>query len=370
MPPARKHILVTRATIAATTVLAAAALLLATAAFTGNLTKAKTKAYIRVDQFGYAPNAPKHAYLISTTPETGKAFAVQKAHGQTVVSGTIGHSIGTVNTTYRYVYLLAFGKLAHRGTYKVTAAKATSPPFRIASAQARYAKALANALSFYENERDGPNFIRSPLRTAPGHLNDRQARTYLPPKTNGNGNFKGSLNALPQFIDAAGGWWDAGDYLKFVETTSYTVDLMLTGVSDFPTEMGSRAKRSNFTDEARFGLNWLLHMWDDHTRTMYFQVGIGAGNRHAISDHDIWRLPQADDHYGGNNPLYRYIRHRPVFPAGLPNSPVSPNLAGRDAAAFALCFKVFRAKDPALAAGASKPPSTCTRSPTPTRSDS
>ncbi|MBV9537018.1 MAG: glycoside hydrolase family 9 protein, partial [Solirubrobacterales bacterium] len=319
----------TRATIAATTVLAAAALLLATAAFTGNLTKAKTKAYIRVDQFGYAPNAPKHAYLISTTPETGKAFAVQKAHGQTVVSGTIGHSIGTVNTTYRYVYLLAFGKLAHRGTYKVTAAKATSPPFRIASAQARYAKALANALSFYENERDGPNFIRSPLRTAPGHLNDRQARTYLPPKTNGNGNFKGSLNALPQFIDAAGGWWDAGDYLKFVETTSYTVAVMEAAVRDFPAQLGAGAPAaSDFTAEARFGLNWLLHMWDEHTRTMYFQVGIGAGNRHAISDHDIWRLPQADDTWGGSDPAARYIRNRPVFRAGAAGTPVSPNIAG------------------------------------------
>ena len=334
----------------ATTVLAAATLLLATAGFTGSSTDGKHhKAYIRLDQIGYSPSAPKLAYLISTTPENGKAFRVQTPDGQTVVRGTIGHSIGSVNATYRYVYRLAFGGLSRRGKYKVTAARETSPPFRVARAQALYAAALSNTLSFYENERDGPNFIRSALRTAPGHLNDRHARTYLPPKTNGNGNFRGSLHTLPQFIDAAGGWWDAGDYLKFVETTSYTVDLLLTGIRDFPGEMGSKARRSNFTDEARFGLDWLLHMWDDRTRTMYFQVGIGAGNRHAISDHDIWRLPQADDHYGGRNPLYRYIRHRPVFRAGRPNSPVSPNLAGRDAAAFALCFEVFRAKHAALA---------------------
>ncbi len=38
-----------------------------------------------------------------------------------------------------------------------------------------------------------------------------------------------------------------------------------------------------------------------------------------------------------------------MFRAGPPGSPVSPNLAGRDAAAFALCFQVFRKTDPGLA---------------------
>ena len=86
-----------------------------------------------------------------------------------------------------------------------------------------------------------------------------------------------------------------------------------------------------------------MRMWNDSTRTLYYQVGIGAGNANTVSDHDIWRLPQEDDTYGGENPLFRFIRHRPVFRAGPPGSPVSPNLAGRDAAAFALCFQVFAA---------------------------
>src|SRR5207249_4879685 len=66
-------------------------------------------------------------------------------------------------------------------------------------------------------------------------------------------------------------------------------------------------------------------------------------------DHDIWRLPQADDTYGGADPVFRYIRNRPVFRAGPPGSLVSPNLAGRDAAAFAQCFVVFKATNPTLA---------------------
>ena len=150
-------------------------------------------------------------------------------------------------------------------------------------------------------------------------------------------------------IDASGGWWDAGDYLKFVETISYTVDILQLGVRDFPNQMGSGSTTANFTAEAKFGLDWLQHMWDDTTQILYYQVGIGTGNSKTIGDHDIWRLPQADDNYGGTNPLYRYIRNRPVFRADPAGGLISPNLAGRMAADFALCFQIFKSSNPAYA---------------------
>ncbi len=90
-------------------------------------------------------------------------------------------------------------------------------------------------------------------------------------------------------------------------------------------------------------------MWDDATRTLYFEVGIGNGNSKIVGDHDIWRLPQADDAYGGSDPATRYIRDRPVFRAGPPGSLISPNLAGRLAADFALCYQLERVTEPAQA---------------------
>src|SRR5262249_48895015 len=104
-----------------------------------------------------------------------------------------------------------------------------------------------------------------------------------------------------------------------------------------------------FAAEAKSGASWLLRMWDDATKTLYYQVGIGSGNAKTIGDHDIWRLPQADDSFGGSDPLYRYIRNRPVFRAGAPGSLISPNLAGRDAAALAECFVVFKTSAPPFA---------------------
>ncbi len=310
---------------------------------------AADEAFVRVDQLGYGALAPKRAYLMANFDAAGTPFTVS-GEGGTVFSGTVGQSTGSWSKSYPFVYALDFDALHAPGRYTITAGGAGSPPFAVAAAGGLYAPALANALSFYENERDGPQYVPSALRTAPAHLNDEHASAYSTPKVNGQGAFKGDLHSVGTTLDASGGWWDAGDYLKFVETTSYTVDEMLAGVRDFPALMGTAAPASqDFAGEARFGLEWLLRMFDAETGTLYYQVGIGEGNRQTAGDHDIWRLPQADDAFGGENPLYRYIRNRPVFRAGAPGAPVSPNLAGRDAAAFGLCFQVFHASDPAFA---------------------
>jgi endoglucanase len=105
----------------------------------------------------------------------------------------------------------------------------------------------------------------------------------------------------------------------------------------------------SFRAEAKFGAAWLLRMWNDRTRTFYYQVGIGTGNAHTAGDHDIWRLPQRDDTWRAGDPVYRYVRHRPVFRAGPPGSRISPNLAGRDAAALAEAYQVYRTSSPAFA---------------------
>jgi endoglucanase len=288
---------------------------------------------------------------MSSTAEAGATFSVRNSTGASVLSGTIGGSVGAWGS-FPDVYAIDFDSVSVAGAYTIAVSgpvPATSPSFSIDSAVNLYATPLSNALFFYENERDGANFIATPLRTAAGHLNDRSANVYLTPNMNKNGRFSGSLTPTGAVIDASGGWWDAGDYLKFVQTHSYTVALMLIGVRDFPNQMGAGSGGSNFTAEARFGLDWLQKMWDDNSKTFYYQVGIGNGNSSTVSDHDIWRLPQADDTFQGCTSNFRYICHRPVFinTAGGAGAQISPNLAGRMAASQAECFQVFRASDPA-----------------------
>jgi endoglucanase len=332
-------------------VLLAALIVLSSADAAARPARAATAtAVVRVNQVGYPATATKRAYLMSSVDESGATFAV-KSGATTVYSAAIGARLGSWSRSFPNVYALDFPTTA-TGSYTIAVTgpvAATSTAFPINSGSSVYGGALANSLAYYQNSRDGAGFVPSPLRTAGGHLNDSQAMTYLTPNANSSGRFSGDLSPLGQTVDASGGWWDAGDYLKFVQTESYTDGVLLSGVRDFPTQMGAGGG-ADFTAEARFGADFLLRMWDDSTRTLYYQVGIGSGNAKTVGDHDIWRLPQADDTFGGSDPVYRYIRNRPVFRAGAPGSLISPNLAGRDAAALAECYQVFRVSDPAFAA--------------------
>jgi endoglucanase len=330
-------------------------------------------AFVRVNQVGYILAASKRAYLMASAAETGATFSVKNFSGATVFGpAALGANLGSWSSSYPDVYALDFDNLVTSGTYTIDVSgpiAASSPSFKIDTAANLYLTTLANSLYFYQNERDGPNFIGTPLRTAAGHLNDSNAKVYVTPPMNNNGRFSGDLtpatfNGSQVVINATGGWWDAGDYLKFVQTHSYTVAMMLVGIRDFSNLMGATGVTQDslhFTDEAKFGLDWLQSMWDDTNKVLYYQVGIGNGNSKTISDHDIWRLPQQDDtnsQFGGCIFKYRYICHRPVFvnPAALNSSGqiqtgalISPNLAGRLASDFALCFHEYQTSNPAYA---------------------
>jgi endoglucanase len=329
------------------TLLLAGIAVLGTAGAVSQAAPAPATTFVRVNQVGYPSAADKRAYLMSSTDLTGKVFTVRNDSNQVVLMGNVGATLGSWSRAYSSVHPIDFTAVTTPGTYTVAVSGppvATSPPFRIDTGPNVYGDALANALSFYQMERDGPDFIPGPpLRTAPAHLNDRNAMTYLTPNANSSGRFSGDLMPLGIHIDASGGWWDAGDYIKGVETLGYTTAMLLHGARELPAQMAS------FTAEAKFGTDWLLRMWDDPKRTFYYQVGIGTGNAKTVGDHDLWRLPQADDTFGGSDPAFRYIRNRPVFRAAPPGSPISPNLAGRDAAVFGLCYQAFKTTDPAFA---------------------
>jgi endoglucanase len=311
-------------------------------------------AWVRVNQVGYVSGASKRAYLMASGSETGATFEIKNSGGSTVFGPVaIGASLGSWSTAYPHVYALDFDSFVTVGTYTISVSgpiAASSSSFRIDTATNLYATPLANSLYFYENERDGPNFISSPLRTAPGHLNDENAKVYFTPTFDKKDN-AGPLTATGAVIDASGGWWDAGDYMKFVETHTYTVAMMLVGIRDFPNQMGPGSNSSNFTAEAKFGLDWLQKMWSDSNQTLYYQVAIASGGHSYVGDHDIWRLPQADDTYQGCVSPYEYICNRPVLQntAGASGAQISPNLAGRLAADFALCYKVFASSNASYA---------------------
>jgi endoglucanase len=203
--------------------------------------------YVRVNQAGYEAGLPMRAYLMSPGTANGEKFTVEAAGG-VVATGIVGGKLGDWGSYS--IYPIDFS-LSGAGQYTVRVSGsvgAASPAFPVATSASLYGALLGKTLQFYQNERDGPDYIPSALRTAPGHLNDARAAVYRTPAFAG-ARIVGALGPTGAAIDASGGWWDAGDYLKFVETASYAVALMEIGIRDFPNEMGAGSAASDFTAE-------------------------------------------------------------------------------------------------------------------------
>jgi endoglucanase len=305
---------------------------------------------IRVDQLGYLSGEAKHARLMAAHQVDDGRFVVVDATGTVVLHGKVpSASTGRWNAHYKAVYNLSFSRLTTPGRYRLVtrgAAAARSPFFRIAPANALYGKLLRYGVKFDQVQRDGSDVIPGALDRKPAHLNDRHARVYhWPSFVPGSDTVTDKdLHRVRRRVDVAGGWADAGDYLKFTHSTAYNDVLLFLSQ-----RMLGRKAPATVLPEARHGLAWLAKMWDAKRQVLYIQVGIGSSNQAGTfhGDHDKWRLPEADDHDSGR--LDRYVSHRPVFQAAAPGASVSPNLAGRVSAAFALAAQVDAKQHPARA---------------------
>ena len=346
-------------------VLVLAAVLVLTLLMPNGVTYASGKAYVRVNQVGYITGETKWAILMATGSESGASFSVvNAANGHSVYSAPIGGSKGTWSSDYPHTYLLDFSAVQTSGTYTLQVQGpigATSPTFKIGAEANLYAGLLPNALFFYQAQRDSPDVNPAVMDRQPSHLTDEHAYIYSTP-TYINDVLQGKLHRIGGPIDVSGGWFDAGDYVKFVETASYTDAVMLFAVRQYPSlgadtsALGTMNRPlqtiANFSSEGKYGLDWLQKMWDETHKILYYQVGIGDGNGSTIlGDHDFWRLPQADDKLNvrPGDPAY-YVKYRPAFRVGPAGSSISPNLAGRLAADFGLCYQVYHNSDPSYAA--------------------
>ena len=300
----------------------------------------------RVNQVGYPTGAPKRVLVMARRRVSSRSFQVLDARAHVVVRG---HATGPSRWNARYVvYSIDFSRVRTAGLYTIRFAGTRSPRVRVAGAAGLYRPLADASLAFLQSQRDGPEVIPGAMHRASSHLADSSAAVYRVPRFRGNA-LAGPLRPTGEHVDASGGWFDAGDYLKFVETSSFTDIALLYTARDYS---GGVSDPAALLAEARHGTDWLLRMWDQARGVLYFQVGIGDGtaSESTLGDHDLWRLPQGDER--GNpkpgSPSY-FIAHRPVFAANAPGRPISPNLAGRVAAAFGLCAQVFAHSDPAYA---------------------
>lgn len=310
-------------------------------------------AFVRVDQLAVVAGRPFRARVLSRSSETHAPFDVLGAGGETVARGRVGRELGGWNARFRHVAAVTVPRL-QAGIYVVRVGgrhPAASPPVHVGWPAALVTPTVRDAVAFFSTQRDGADVAGAELPRAPSHLADGRAWSYAAPAYR-RGRLASALRRLPLApVDVSGGWADAGDYLKFFETASFATALQLVTARDDGAALGA-STRDALVAEARHGADWLLKMYDPQRRVLRYQVGIGDGGHGVTGAHDAnWGLPQRDD-ARNERPGDRgfFLEYRPAFVAGPAGAPLSPNLAGRGAAALALAAQVLRTPDPAYAA--------------------
>jgi endoglucanase len=300
------------------------ALLLALAA---GVRGAEPRLHFRHNQAGYRPGDLKRVMLFSPAPLKGR-YEVRDAGGRVVLGGRLSPALGVGWGQFPAHHELSLDALRTPGTYAVRVGRTQAGSVAVSSDAHR--GLAASLLEFLRQQRCGYN----PFLDVVCHPFD--GRSAYGPRPVGS------------YVDARGGWHDAGDQLKYLLTASNaTAQLLLAhrlAPGLFPDAFDERGRpggnrRSDVLDEARWGLEWMLRLHPAPDE-LYHQV---ADDR----DHIGWKLPHEEtSDYGWGKGSYRVVYFADGRPQGLGQYPsVSTgvaNLAGRYAAAMALAWQTWK----------------------------
>lgn len=248
-------------------------------------------AFIRINQVGYLPADRKAAIVFSSTPIADEAFLVRNSSGSIVWSGRVkAVDPPTWGPAFSHYYELDFSAMSaeRSGTHTLQLVKAgvVSREFNIGP----YAGYHEDLLHFMRQQRCGYN----PFLDMVCHKRD--GRSFYGPMPD------------ETYVDASGGWHDAGDQLKYLITASNATTRMMLAYElekakfgDLVDEMG-REDRPNkipdILDEAKWGLDW-IHKLHPKADQLFHQV---ADDR----DHRGFKIPNNDNaDYGWGPNSYR-----------------------------------------------------------------
>lgn len=291
-------------------------------------------AFIRVNQVGYLPSAPKVAVICALRSIAPPRFTVTDVRGRTVLGPARATSAGALGPCVE-TWRLDFGDVRRAGEYTIHV-DALAPVTVHVSATAY--RGLADTLMvLMRTQRSGYNpFFRDSAHTRDGIIVDHPTRTG-------------------ERIAVSGGWADAADYLQYVATSATAAYHLLAAYRDAPGAFadahdarglpgGNRVP--DVLDEARHGLEWLSRMFPDDS-TMFNQLGDDRDHTYL----DLITTDSSDYGWGKG-------RERPVYPCtGRPQGLFAAknratgyaSTAGKMSASFALGARLFARIDPAFA---------------------
>jgi len=226
---------------------------------------------IHLNQIGFYPNTQKIA-IITPPPAEGHFYVLDIAKKDTVFKGELS-PIRPNPLSGKSTRVADFSGLQKVGKYKLILADgAQSYPFSIAP-QVHREVAIATLKSYY--------FQR--MSTAlPATYAGVWARPSGHPDTKVLVHPSAASTARPAGyeISAPGGWYDAGDYNKYVVNSGITTSTLLSLYEDFPQYCKklnvnipeSQNKLPDLLDEILWNLRWMLRMQDPNDGGVYHKL--------------------------------------------------------------------------------------------------
>ncbi|WP_236683338.1 glycoside hydrolase family 9 protein [Demequina sediminicola] len=237
---------------------------------------------IRANQYGFTPEGPKRATLISDSADA-LAWTLRTSGGAVV---TTGHTTvaGHDPTAGMDVHVLDFSTVAERGTYVLEVGGEESDPFAIG--EGIYAPLAIDALNFFYLARSGIDIDAQiagvEYARAAGHVSraggdDVNQGDYNVPCQPAEDSEKvyGTPWTGDYRLDVVGGWYDAGDHGKYVVNGGIAVAQLL-GIWERAQRLGGSAARllgdgslavpehgdgvPDVLSEARWELDFLMSM--------------------------------------------------------------------------------------------------------------
>jgi len=262
-----------------------------------------SESYIRVNQAGYLPGDIKSAVLFTNTPLTGVKFnLIDNARNTVVYSGPMREKSPRFEN-FSFCYEIDFTNVHRSGSYYLQVRDSRSP--KIIIHHSVYNSIVDSLLLFFKVQRCG---FTNPILHKECHYFD--ATSILLDRAK-----------LDEQLDVTGGWHDAGDYTKFLNTTAYVTYTLLLAYQLNPVKFATDADHNELADildEAKIGLDWLMKLiYKKHQ----FIVQVQDLRDHAQG----WRLPEND----------KLLSDRPAFVG------IGKNLIGIYSATMALAYRIW-----------------------------
>lgn len=223
--------------------------------------------HIRLNQSGFYPSAPKVAVTVNDSI-SDNFYVLSVSKRDTVYRGKLGVVLHSKNSSLS-TRIADFTALNKAGNYVVIAGNKTSYPFNIEK-NVFHGVAVSSLKSYYYQRMSMPleDKYAGKWARAEGHPD---TAVYVHSSAASQQRPEGTV------ISSPGGWYDAGDYNKYIVNSGISVATLLSAYEDFSKYFDalktnipeSNDKVPDILNEALYNVRWMLTMQDPNDGGVY-----------------------------------------------------------------------------------------------------